>query len=176
MQIIVAVLCLSSISHCWYKRDHHVGLFWCCLLHLYLPTLPCCCLNFTECVRFVKSSFTIHFFRVNCLCCLNPRAVMLSLKRSKLKKLLSKPTRFNSQSKYVMHTQPQRSLFLHITSSQDVGRFQKIVKLVSFLPFTGAENALENINDISEGSNTYLHAPPFLLCSPFFPLSLFARC
>lgn len=30
-------------------------------------------------------------------------------------------------------------------------RFSKLIKLVSFMPFASAENALENINDISEG-------------------------
>jgi len=33
----------------------------------------------------------------------------------------------------------------------DLARFSKIVKLKAFLPFTSAEVALENINDISEG-------------------------
>ncbi len=34
---------------------------------------------------------------------------------------------------------------------QDLARFSKIVKLKSFLPFTSAESALENINAVSEG-------------------------
>lgn len=33
----------------------------------------------------------------------------------------------------------------------DLGRFSKIMKLVSFLPFTSAENALDNIHHVSEG-------------------------
>ena len=33
----------------------------------------------------------------------------------------------------------------------DLNRFGKIVKLKAFQPFTSAENALENINDVSEG-------------------------
>lgn len=33
----------------------------------------------------------------------------------------------------------------------DSSRFHKIVKLRAFAPFTDAENALENINDLSEG-------------------------
>lgn len=42
-------------------------------------------------------------------------------------------------------------------STQDFSRFGKIVKLKSFFPFTSAENALANINDISEGVlNDYL--------------------
>jgi len=36
-------------------------------------------------------------------------------------------------------------------SLQDFQRFAKIVKLKSFLPFSSADNALANINDISEG-------------------------
>jgi len=36
-------------------------------------------------------------------------------------------------------------------SIQDFGRFSRIVKLVSFLAFNSAENALSNINDVSEG-------------------------
>jgi len=40
---------------------------------------------------------------------------------------------------------------------QDKSKFMKIVRLKSFLPFTSAENALENINDVSEGVlNSYL--------------------
>jgi len=34
----------------------------------------------------------------------------------------------------------------------DFGRFARLVKLTAFLPFTSAENALENINAISEGA------------------------
>jgi len=36
-------------------------------------------------------------------------------------------------------------------SMEDFGRFSKIIKLKSFLPFTSAEAALENINAVSEG-------------------------
>jgi len=40
---------------------------------------------------------------------------------------------------------------------QDKAKFMKIIKLKSFLPFNSAENALENINDVSEGVlNSYL--------------------
>jgi len=39
-------------------------------------------------------------------------------------------------------------------SIQDLQRFSKICKLKSFLPFTSAEGALENINAISEGEIT----------------------
>lgn len=38
-------------------------------------------------------------------------------------------------------------------SVQDFGRFSKIIKLKSFQPFTSAEVALENQNDLSEGKN-----------------------
>lgn len=39
----------------------------------------------------------------------------------------------------------------------DRKKFTKIIRLKSFLPFTSAENALENINDVSEGVlNNYL--------------------
>lgn len=34
----------------------------------------------------------------------------------------------------------------------DFGSFSKIVSLKAFVPFTSAENALENVNMISEGS------------------------
>ena len=36
-------------------------------------------------------------------------------------------------------------------SMQDLARFGKMVKIKSFLPFAGAAQALENINEISEG-------------------------
>jgi len=36
-------------------------------------------------------------------------------------------------------------------SLQDYGRFVKLVQLKSFIPFHSAENALENMNDVSEG-------------------------
>jgi nucleolar protein 56 len=36
-------------------------------------------------------------------------------------------------------------------SFQDFGKFNSFVKLKAFLPFSSAENALENVNDISEG-------------------------
>ena len=36
-------------------------------------------------------------------------------------------------------------------SMQDLAKFGKMVSLVSFTPFTGAAQAFENINDISEG-------------------------
>ena len=32
----------------------------------------------------------------------------------------------------------------------DLARFQRVVKMVGFLPFTTAENALENMNSITE--------------------------
>jgi len=40
----------------------------------------------------------------------------------------------------------------------DLQRFNKIIKLVAFQPFTSLENSLENINAISEGELTpHLH-------------------
>lgn len=36
-------------------------------------------------------------------------------------------------------------------SMQDFSKFSKVCKMVGSLPFTSAENALENINSISEG-------------------------
>jgi nucleolar protein 56 len=39
-------------------------------------------------------------------------------------------------------------------SLQDLQRFSKMVKLKSFRPFTSAEQALENINRVSEGEIT----------------------
>lgn len=38
----------------------------------------------------------------------------------------------------------------------EYARFSKIVKLVSFLAFTSPEDALQNINDVSEGSRCTL--------------------
>jgi nucleolar protein 56 len=38
-----------------------------------------------------------------------------------------------------------------VAASSDLGRFGKMVNLVSFAPFKGAAHALENANDISEG-------------------------
>ncbi|KAI4175792.1 MAG: hypothetical protein LQ343_001405 [Gyalolechia ehrenbergii] len=39
-------------------------------------------------------------------------------------------------------------------SSQDLARFGKMVKLISFAPFQGAAQALENANEVSEGMAT----------------------
>jgi hypothetical protein len=36
-------------------------------------------------------------------------------------------------------------------SVTDLARFSKLVKLTAFQPYTSAENALQNINDVSEG-------------------------
>ncbi len=36
-------------------------------------------------------------------------------------------------------------------SVTDLSRFSKLVKLTAFQPYTSAENALQNINDVSEG-------------------------
>jgi len=41
-------------------------------------------------------------------------------------------------------------------SALELNRFSKIVKLKAFMPFTSAENALENINSVSEGEMTPL--------------------
>jgi len=38
-------------------------------------------------------------------------------------------------------------------SIQDLGKFKKMVSLVSFSPFKNAAHALENANDISEGAS-----------------------
>ena len=38
-------------------------------------------------------------------------------------------------------------------SVTDQSKFQKMVSLVSFAPFKSAANALENINDVSEGKS-----------------------
>ncbi|CAZ81173.1 unnamed protein product [Tuber melanosporum] len=44
-------------------------------------------------------------------------------------------------------------------ATQDLSRFGKMIKLVSFAPFQGAAQALENANDISEGiANDHLKA------------------
>jgi nucleolar protein 56 len=42
----------------------------------------------------------------------------------------------------------------------DLARFSKIVKLKSFLPFTSAESALENINAVSEGTSPLPRSSP----------------
>jgi len=39
-------------------------------------------------------------------------------------------------------------------SIQDLGKFKKMVSLVSFSPFKSAAHALENANDVSEGTCT----------------------
>ena len=55
------------------------------------------------------------------------------------------------------------------SSIVDLAKFSKLVKLVAFSPFTSAENALENINRISEG---WSRAFVFNLLS----LSKYSRC
>ena len=40
-------------------------------------------------------------------------------------------------------------------SVQDLGKFKKMVSLLSFSPFKSAAHALENANDVSEGA--YIH-------------------
>ena len=37
----------------------------------------------------------------------------------------------------------------------DFGKFSKIVSLTAFLPFDNPQTALENINDISEGTSLF---------------------
>jgi hypothetical protein len=52
----------------------------------------------------------------------------------------------------------------------DFKRFSRIVHLKAFVPFTSSENALENINDVAEGSfriSCRLQCVCFL--SGFFP-------
>ena len=50
------------------------------------------------------------------------------------------------------------SLKEYQTKMQDLSLFGKMVKVVGFAPFRGAQHALENINDISEGQlPQYLH-------------------
>jgi hypothetical protein len=48
----------------------------------------------------------------------------------------------------------------------DLARFSKIVKLKAFLPFTTAEQALENINAISEGFAFFFLFVPLLSLVP----------
>jgi nucleolar protein 56 len=47
-------------------------------------------------------------------------------------------------------------------SIQDFGRFSRIVKFKSFVPFVSAESALENVNAISEGARPSSHTTPFI--------------
>jgi nucleolar protein 56 len=59
----------------------------------------------------------------------------------------------------------------------DFSKFQRIVKMISFLPFLTAESALENINAISEHELTEELKVPHLhfYASSLFPLSLFFK-
>ncbi len=41
------------------------------------------------------------------------------------------------------------------TSIQDLGKFKKMVSLLSFSPFKNAAHALENANDVSEGAQMH---------------------
>jgi nucleolar protein 56 len=55
---------------------------------------------------------------------------------------------------------PQQLNFLSVSTSQaqtgitDLARFQRVVKMTAFHPFETAENALENINAITEHEMT----------------------
>lgn len=44
---------------------------------------------------------------------------------------------------------------MSLQTINDLARFGKVVKLKSFIPFTSAQLALENINCISEGMSLY---------------------
>lgn len=44
-------------------------------------------------------------------------------------------------------------------SIQDFGRFSRLVKFKSFVPFASAESALENVNAVSEGAHSLSPAP-----------------
>ena len=46
-------------------------------------------------------------------------------------------------------------------SLEDLGKFGKMVNLLSFSPFKSAAHALENANDISEGAHTWV----FVACA-----------
>ena len=64
-------------------------------------------------------------------------------------------TLFESASGYalfsILETDVIGSLWNEVQESiNDLSRFQRIVKMVSFLPFDTAENALENMNAITE--------------------------
>ena len=64
-------------------------------------------------------------------------------------------TLFESASGYalfsILETDEIGSLLNEVQESiNDLSRFQRIVKMVSFLPFDTAENALENMNAITE--------------------------
>lgn len=51
-------------------------------------------------------------------------------------------------------------------STNDVSKFQSLVKLLAFSPFKSGTNALDNMNSISEGSfNVHNQSnTPFFLC------------
>jgi nucleolar protein 56 len=53
-------------------------------------------------------------------------------------------------------------------SIQDLGKFKKMVSLVSFSPFKSAAHALENANDVSEGAWT-MFLPHIDLSIDLFP-------
>jgi nucleolar protein 56 len=64
-------------------------------------------------------------------------------------------TLFESASGYglfsILESEEIGSLLAEVQASiNDLPRFQKIVKMVAFHPFDSAENALENINAITE--------------------------
>jgi len=43
-------------------------------------------------------------------------------------------------------------------SFKDLGKFGKMVSLISFAPFKSAAQALENANDVSEGARSFFFA------------------
>jgi nucleolar protein 56 len=47
----------------------------------------------------------------------------------------------------------------------DLARFGKLVKLVAFMPFKSAANALDNINCVSEGKGSNDYGLGMFLCS-----------
>ena len=66
---------------------------------------------------------------------------------------------FESASGYglfsVLESEEIGNLLQEVQSGQnDLSRFQRVVKLMAFHPFDSAENALENINAISESEVT----------------------
>ncbi len=49
----------------------------------------------------------------------------------------------------------------------DLARFQRVVKMVAFLPFTTAENALENMNAITEHELSEDLKVPIMIMLPY---------
>ena len=57
-------------------------------------------------------------------------------------------------------------------SLDDIAKFGKMVKLVSFVPFKDAAHALEVANDVSEGELDFSVCLPYALSAALTPLAV----